>query len=339
MLTNSRRGLGTGAPARAGCGSPRSAARWKRRLVLPCTLATLLVFGAGCPRATRNITQPVNESLARQDVCTGQALLARSDQEGAIAAFERAVDRDPRNAAAQAELGRLLAAKGDFEGAADHYREALKTDPMNLQYALAPADLLQRQAETSTDRQGVLQAAVRAYAHAHWVDPASVDALAGLGRCLRLLGEFEAATEALCEAIAADPKSASARIELAAIHYLQGDYAEALVEYDRVLEVDPENCTAHNACGVINLRLSRDQGRSGTDVAGGSPASFTGPAGASNLPSTIARERAVAHFRKSLQIDPDQPRIRVLLEALQSSAPAAAGVADAGGGSTQTAGD
>lgn len=296
------------------------------------SLVAVSLLGVSCQRVAHNAVQPLRESAAEWDVRAGRDRVARNDPEGAAGAFRRAIAHDPRNSVAQAELGRILAAEGDFSQAADHYREAVKADPTNLKYALALGHARERQAEMSPNRQEFLQAAARTYAHVRWLDQTNGEALIGMGRCLRLLGEFDAAAELLLTAAGWTPRDARMHLELAAVYHAVGMQTEALAEYDRVLELDPKNLTAHNASGIINLRLSRSEDAAKTcrqsSTPEQAPADATQRASASSSTSASSRQRALAYFRKSLEIDPHQPRIRMLLETLEPAASPLAGGTD-----------
>jgi tetratricopeptide (TPR) repeat protein len=293
-------------------------------MVGPATLLLSVVLlstcGNACQRAAHKMIQPFRETAAEWDLRTAHDRLARSDMPGAEAALRQAVAHDPHNGTAHAELARLLHARGDLVGAADHGREAVKAEPANLQYALALGDVLKRRAELSTERQVLLQAAARTYAHARWLDPTNVEALIGMGRCLRLLGEHDAAAEILRTASGMAPRNAGTYLELAAVWHTIGNHADALTAYDRVLELDPENLTALNAAGILNLRLSQSG-----ELKPDSTRSLPAQPGPSNLPqrastdssAPIAYQRALALFGKSLKLDPAQPRIRALLQSLE----------------------
>jgi Tfp pilus assembly protein PilF len=280
--------------------SPRVLAftRWRLRAgPRALSLVGLLIIGlvAGCRAGSPSLFAPLHRSIARHDVQYGQSLLVEQDATGAGSAFESAVRHDPKNAAAHAELGRLRAAQGHLDQAARCYREAVRLEPDHFDYALALADVLHRQAETSANRDDLLRAAVRAYAHARWVNPRSLPAALGLADCFRKLGEDNAALETLTEAAHLAPDAALIRVEIAQLHHARGDLRAALEEYDRALELDPNIAAAHNGCAVIQLRLA------------------AAPDGATPL----ARQRAAAHLRKSMQLDPDQPRVAALLRTLE----------------------
>jgi Flp pilus assembly protein TadD len=58
-------------------------------------------------------------------------LADRGQQEEALQHVQRAVDLQPRNADAQANLGILLARRGNLDGAVSHLKVALELTPDN----------------------------------------------------------------------------------------------------------------------------------------------------------------------------------------------------------------
>jgi tetratricopeptide (TPR) repeat protein len=253
---------------------------------------------AGCRQGGWTaMTRPFNEAVARRHAQQAERLSDRGDEAGAAEAYEAALDHDPQNAVLHAEAAAVYARRGQVDFAVGHYQAAVRADSNNAEYALALAETLMRHAENSVDRRELLKAAERAYAHARWLAPERLDAALGSARCLRQLGRMTEAAQVLREAERLDPSSPAVHIELASIEEEMGNADAALGEYGQALKLDPDNVTAHNACGLLNLEMSRRMG--------------------SQRP--LARERAVAHFRKSLEVDPNQPRICEHLSQLEST--------------------
>ncbi|MBN2562249.1 MAG: tetratricopeptide repeat protein [Phycisphaerae bacterium] len=269
------------------------------RLSRAALIAVVAVLASGCQRTTANLLDPLHRSIARQQVKRAQHSLDKGDHDGAAKALQSATAHDPQNAAAHAELGHFYAEAGKLEEAIHHYRSAVKAAPDKLDHVLDLARTLQRQAATSMDRPEILDAALRAYRHARWLDPDNLDAAVGLGSCYVQLGMFDLALAQLQDAKTIDPTAAVVNTELATLHteraaayFAEADYASALAEYRRALDFAPDNCTAHNGCGKVNLQISRQGGPK----------------------QLLARERALAHLRKSLQVNPDQPRIEAVID-------------------------
>lgn len=242
------------------------------------------------------MTRPFHQAAARHHARQADACSIRGDDAGAAMAYETALNHDPHNAAMHANAAATYARRGQLDFAVGHYQAAVRADPNSIEYALALAQTLVRHAAASVDRRERLEAGARAYRHALWLDPARLDASVGLASCYRSLGRSNEAIQTLREAATLDPSSVRVRMELASIHEELGDDDAALTEYAQALRLDPDNVAIHNACGSLNLALSRK----------------------SKDRRPLARERAVAHFRKSLDISPDQPSIHALLTQLES---------------------
>jgi Tfp pilus assembly protein PilF len=260
-------------------------------------LVSAAVFNIGCSPVTRFL-EPLHRSMSAREVRRGQELLAAEDQQRAVASFQEALTHDPRNGVAHACLARIHAAAGRFSRAGEHYRAALKSAPQNVEYTLALAKCLRRQATASLNRPRLLRAATRAYRHALWLEPDNFDAALGLGICYHMMGRLDLAVDALSNARRIDPYATVAHNALADTYQARGDLDRALAECRLALKLDPHSLAAHNTAGQVNALRSRP----------------------SKPKSRLARQRALAHFRRSLQLDPHQPHVRTMLADLQSPA-------------------
>jgi tetratricopeptide (TPR) repeat protein len=261
-------------------------------------LLAIVLLASGCRHGDAwGMMDPVHRAVARQDAAKGCDLAAKGDDAAASAAFQGAVSHDPHNAIAHANLGRIEAAAGHPDEAVRHYQIAVRSAPESSEYAFALADCLDRMSETSLDRQRTGDAAIRAYLHARGLDPNNLETTIRLGACYRRQGAFAEAIAVLREAETLDSTSARVHNELASTFEDLGDGNKALAEYTEALKIDPNNLAAHNGCGAINIMLSRR----------------------SEGEHPLARQRAIAHLRRSLEIDGEQPRIRALLTDLEPS--------------------
>jgi tetratricopeptide (TPR) repeat protein len=112
----------------------------------------------------------------------GQALaLEGSDPEGALSAWRRAVDEDPRNAAAWTNWVRLLHEQGKTQQAADVYRRALAQ--------VGPDPLLLFNQGVLFEDLGNPAAALTAYQNALEEDPDLADCHYNLARLYEALGK------------------------------------------------------------------------------------------------------------------------------------------------------
>lgn len=245
----------------------------------------------GCVAVRGALVAPVRRTVARQHVSEGERLLDRSRPREARAAFRRAVKADPHNATAHGRLGELFASDGKYERAAQEYRLALRANPNNLDFALGLGNSLRRSAETSMQRSQVYAAAIRAYRYARSLQADNVQAAVGLGISLHRAGAHRRAVETLEEVQRLRPGSTEVHNALAAAYDALGDEEAALRQCAMTLKLDSDNLLAHNRAAQINLRISRR----------------------GDAESSVALGRARHHLRRSLRIDPAQPRIRELL--------------------------
>lgn len=235
--------------------------------------------------------------------------MARGDRDRALRVFENVLVADPRCERAQGRLAWIHAGAGEHRLACRHYRAALKLAPDCFEYAVGLADSLRRLGETSMNRPLICASAVRAYAHARWLDPDDFHAALGMGICYVKLGRLDLAEEAFRDARAIDPSAPETHVALARVGLMCGELEQALGECQAALRLDTEHLAAHNVAAEVCLAM-KDQ--PDTKVA-------------------LARERASAHLRKSLDLDPDQPHVRAVLAGLEACAvPMAAAVAERG---------
>ena len=256
--------------------------RWLHISVYCAALATTGCAAAGRAKAVRSVER-------------GQTALASHDLDEAKTQFARAASSDPKSAAAQAGLGRVYAARRALDKAADHFRQAMKLDPQTASHCIGLGDVLLQQAQTSMERGKVLALAIRAYRHGLSLDAKAYDAAMGLAACYRLTGDYDRAIRSTRQAQRINPMSAEPHIVLAGVYEAQNDMRKAMRAYRMALRLAPDDSAIHNACGALNVRLTQ---RGGAEA-------------------RIARQRACAHFRKSLQMQPNQPQIRRLLAGLE----------------------
>ncbi|MCZ6698901.1 MAG: tetratricopeptide repeat protein [Planctomycetota bacterium] len=252
-------------------------------------VAAAVIGLAGCQNDT-SIFGPLNRSIARGHIKRGDRLRDNGDFDSASAAYRRAVARDERNADAHARLAAVQCQIGNHESAAEHYAAAVRYDPENSVYARALADALYRASGTAIKRFEILRAAARAYCHASTLDPDSLPIALGLARSYRQLGELDQAIDVLESARRIDPSASLIHLELGAIHDDRFDYKRALAEFNTAVRLDPDDPVAHFHCGAVNLTLA--------DLDAGNP---------------IYRQRAAAHLRRSIEIDPHQPLVQDML--------------------------
>src|SRR5690348_5277095 len=95
---------------------------WPR--ALPSFLLLLLLSGC-LPPASQNVDEEKEHYFVK-----GQTLLSSMDYDGAIQAFEKALEVNPRSAAAHFQLGELyMQRRNDYATAIYHFEQHLKLRP------------------------------------------------------------------------------------------------------------------------------------------------------------------------------------------------------------------
>ena len=181
----------------------------------------------------------------------------------ALELYERLVDANDKDAAAQAGLGKAALADGDYQRAAGALEAALALQPRanSLHRLLAQAharlgneDLATRHSQAAGDVQVAM------------TDPdmARIQALAvGAGSALRrgdaamLAGDFHRAVEAYGEAVEYSPDDPTIHHSLAAALFRTGNLEAARDSYQRSIELDPVNAAVLFSLGVTRLRLGQ----------------------------------------------------------------------------------
>ncbi|MEW5717237.1 MAG: tetratricopeptide repeat protein [Chloroflexota bacterium] len=169
----------------------------------------------------------------------------------AEAAYRKAIELNPNDAAAHNNLGALLAE--DAARAADAeaaYREAIRLDP---NYAQAHNNLGALLADL-----GRAAEAEAAYREAIRLDPNLAQAHNNLGVLLDDLGRSAEAEAAYREAIRLDPNNAAANVNLAYFLRTHDRFAEAEPFYRRAIELEPNEIGPYSG---ITIGLRQQMGR------------------------------------------------------------------------------
>jgi Flp pilus assembly protein TadD len=180
----------------------------------------------------------------------GNALRAKGDPDGAIQAYQQAVQHDPKLARAYNGMGiALLEDKRDVDGAIKAFQEALKLNPM---YALAHTNL-----GNALSAKKDWDAAIQAYQEALRLDPKNASAQHNLGVALRDKGNLDGAIEAFQEALRLNPKNPRVHYNLGAALRTKGDLEGAFGCFQEALRLSPTYALARNDLRQIEpLRLA-----------------------------------------------------------------------------------
>ncbi len=208
----------------------------------------------------------------------GTAYRSLGDDSRAEQAFGRALDLDPRSSRAWNNLGVISLKRGDVKTAISDLEAAVHLEPDVAVYLINLGDAL-----TAASRAGEAAAQFEA---ASRLDPALPEAHRGLGEVALGRGELEAAEREFRVAASSSQPSARAANFLGYLLTLKRDYAQAAEQYERAVALDPGLADAHRSLGLLYARQIGD------------------------------RERAMAHLKATLRIDPAQPQAEELRKLL-----------------------
>jgi tetratricopeptide (TPR) repeat protein len=203
------------------------------------------LLGMAAARETAERAAQAAPNAAPVHVARGDALLAARLDEEAAAAYQRAVEVDPRSVAARTGLVLALAARGEGGRAVEAARAATQADPkaVEAQAALALALL----AQDPGDRKGEAVVAAR---RASVLEPKRPAGELALGRVLEARDELDPAAEAYGRAARLDPSWPLPRIAALGVRFRKGDADGALA----ALRAQPEE---FRATGEAQLLLGR----------------------------------------------------------------------------------
>ena len=229
----------------------------------------------------------------------GIALRDKGDLDGALTAYRKAIELDPKYAEAHSCLGNALRDKGDLDGAIAAHRKAIELNPKaakahyNLSVALYEKG----------DLDGTLTACRRAIEQ----EPKDAEAHSNLGSVLRDKGDLDGAIAAHRKAIELEPKLARAHSNLGSVLRALGDLDGAIAAHRKAIELEPKDAQAHYNLGVA---LSATGDRQGA-IAAYRKAIELEPKLArahSNLGNELSaagdRQGAIAAYRKVIELEP-----------------------------------
>jgi tetratricopeptide (TPR) repeat protein len=259
----------------------------------------------------------LNPLLTRAYVGAGDQYMQLNDPATAEVRYTEAARLDPNNPRIHFKRGQALQVLGRIGDAIRAYLRSLELDPtdapanINVSVAYMQAEE-PRLARPFAERavfvepnnaaarinlgsiyaaMGEHRKAVDEYQQAaELVDPISPELLVNLAESLRALGEDAQVVNVLDQLLRGNESALGWERRGAALFRL-GDFDGALSSFDRALAIDPAHYPALNGLGVYNLNQFIQSGRV----------------------DTTALQQALDYFRRSLQIEHRQPRVRELL--------------------------
>ncbi|MBK9120896.1 MAG: tetratricopeptide repeat protein [Phycisphaerales bacterium] len=311
-----------------------------RCFALACCLGALLC--AGCV-----FTRPIANERLRE----GDAALASRNYALAVAEFREAVRLDPTFAEGHYKLGLAQKESGNLEEAASALQEAVRLDPNNAAPLFEFGEvlrLLQRSAQairayvmaceleprnfdyrfrlaSAYHQSGDFEQAIAEYERALGLRPQDAFVYSNLGAALAALGRDYEAIRAYKQSLEADEAQPIVLVNLATVYLNQErwdtarrtleaaierhpdlspahermgytlwrmqDLLSAAASYRRAIQLDPRNSAARAGYGVVLMTQYLDD------------------------PSNVSlRDEAVESWHRSLELDPNQPKLRELVE-------------------------
>ena len=143
--------------------------------------------------------------------------------------------------------------------------------------------------------------AIRAYKNSLERDGTQPIVLVNLATTYLKQGRFRLAEIALNKALQMDPHLSMAYERMGHALYRQEKYDQAIDTYERAIRLNPRDAVAYAGLGVVRMRqLLMDPSR------------------------TALRDQAVEQWHRSLELEPQQPKLRKLLAKYQPAAVARA---------------
>lgn len=219
--------------------------------VLPrVILCVAVVFASSAAYAT-------DAAAADQAYGAGRHAARDGRSAEAIAAFERALELDPRHIDARLHLGIAHSRMGDWRAAQTAYESLLQIVPDHARALHNLGNVLYRR--------GRLEPAADAYGRAREADPGYLLAAYHHGWMLRQLGRDDEAARALevcLELPAQADRDRRTQLDclfvLGTLRHRAGDYAAAAETMERVLRIAPDHAEARHYLGTAYRRLGRD---------------------------------------------------------------------------------
>jgi tetratricopeptide (TPR) repeat protein len=258
----------------------------------------------------------INPTLTRAHMDMGDIYRGSGDYVSAETAYRQAAQSEPRNFDAQYYHGLMLQLVDRIADAIGAYLRALAIKPndfdanlkvstayyqleenrLALEYARRAVEIRPGDGPARVNLGAIFAAlddhasAVREYQQAAELIPLNSKLLLNMAQSLGRLERYTEMRNTLEQLIRIEP-SAAAHERLAFANFKLGDHERAAVEFQNALRLDQEHFPALNGLGVcyLNRYILSDQADNG------------------------ARNEAIACFRRSLQINHNQPKVLELL--------------------------
>ena len=283
----------------------------------------------------------------------GDTQLADDNLEAALASFQRAAQITPKMAVAHSRLGGLYERMGEYDEAINSYGEAVRYDPYSFVDAFQLARLFhfvdrtvdaiqaylhvvqlnpddfnsQLNLGVCYQESGDLDQAIERFRKAIQIDPQQPYAYVNLGVALDGQQRHYEAIRAYKEALERDGQQTMVLVNIART-YMNQDRLKMARNALQVLRLDPHLAIAHEALGYCLFRMrdfeaSRLSYEQALSYDWRLPRTHAGLGSVHMLmflddtSQTEARDTALEHWHRSLELDTDQVRVRRLIAQYQ----------------------
>jgi len=292
----------------------------------------------------------VQRFQAKREVRQGNALLADDDLESALAKFQEAARLDPKLATPHSKMGAIYRRKGEYDQAIHSFTEAVRRDPysfsdtlnlgqlyqfMNrlreaIQAYLHAVELRPRNAEIQLNlgicyqQAGDYSQAAERFENAIELDHDLPNAYVNLGVALDAQGKYYEAIRAYKDALERDNRQPQVLVNLANTYMNQKRFKMARQALIEAIQMDSGFAPAHEALGFCMFKM-RDYGaaesayRTALSCDNRLSRSQAGLGSIhmvrflENKDDIEERDKALEHWHLSLELNPDQPRLRELI--------------------------
>lgn len=321
--------------------------------MLGCTgMIALLAMVPACADRRYEPFAEIRAGLASRH---GKQLLDAQELDAALAEFQNAIELNPKLVDAHSGLGSVWEVKGQYEAAARSFAEAVRLDPSSFDNTFSLGRVYQKLARFADAARAYLHAceldpasykarfnlgicyhqagalgdAIKTYEQAIALDPSEPGAALNLGAVYDSQEKYYEAIHVYNESLERNPDQPLVLINMAVTMMKQGRIANARKALERAVEIAPEDALAHerlgycclvdrsydvalkhyNKAAAIDSRMAEAYaGRGAVRMA----LALQQADGAANL-----RDQAVDDWHRSLELKPDQPKIRKLVEKYQ----------------------
>jgi tetratricopeptide (TPR) repeat protein len=292
----------------------------------------------------------IDEFRAERFVARGQALLQEQDLEAALAEFQAAAELDPQLAVAHSSMGLIYRRMGEYDRAIDCFVEAIRRNPFSFGDTLNLARLYhftkrikdaiqaylhavelrpdsfdaQLNLGTCYHQTGDYTQAVERFQRAAEIDPNRAHPYVNLGVAWDAQEKYYEAIRAYKEALERDHRQPLVLVNLAHTYMHQDRLKMARQALEHAVRMDEQLAAGHEALGYCLFRM-RDFDASEASYRRALACNWRLPRAHAGIGSinmlrflenkskTNLRAEALEHWHRSLELDPEQPRIRRLI--------------------------